>query len=146
VRVQCKTFDKIRKILLSEEKKQKTFMSPLAPIRPGPGSLHERRRKSLLVLFFRKEHLPYFNQLSWLAFFGGTYLGWHLPCRRLKHKLSEPLGDLVGRDRRPPQLFHRPWPDAYMQQDRARQCQRLRERSIEARYTVATKGLRIAAG
>jgi hypothetical protein len=44
--------------LFSEEKKQKTFISPQLPIgRPRPGYIRERSNKSLLVLFFRKELL-----------------------------------------------------------------------------------------
>jgi hypothetical protein len=44
--------EKERKAFFSEEKKQKTFMSlQVARVRP-----RWRRSKSLLVLFFRKEH------------------------------------------------------------------------------------------
>jgi hypothetical protein len=44
-------------MFFSEEKNQKTFTSPLVqPIRPLPVSVRLRRMKSLLVLFFRKEH------------------------------------------------------------------------------------------
>jgi hypothetical protein len=49
-----------RKMFFSEEKNQKTFVSQQAEAyRPWPGSVRQRRRKSLLVLFFRKEHLAY---------------------------------------------------------------------------------------
>jgi hypothetical protein len=48
------------KAFFSEEKKQKTFISPPAPTsRPWPESWVQHRNKSLLVLFFRKEHLSY---------------------------------------------------------------------------------------
>jgi hypothetical protein len=47
-----------RKAFFSEEKKQKTFsFQQLATWRPWPGSCRRRGNKSLLVLFFRKEHL-----------------------------------------------------------------------------------------
>jgi hypothetical protein len=47
----------VRKDFFSEEKKQKTFiLQQVQPIRPWPGSVRWRRIKSLLVLFFRKEH------------------------------------------------------------------------------------------
>jgi hypothetical protein len=46
------------RIFFSEEKKQKTFMSSQLPIEwPWRASRRERRNKSLLVLFFRKEQL-----------------------------------------------------------------------------------------
>jgi hypothetical protein len=51
-----------RKVFFSEEKKQKTFNSPPLPAyRPWPDRLRQRRIKSLLVLFFRKEQscLPF---------------------------------------------------------------------------------------
>jgi hypothetical protein len=44
------------RVFFSEEKKQKTFVSPQLQLgRPWPGSCRRRRDKSLLVLFFRKE-------------------------------------------------------------------------------------------
>jgi hypothetical protein len=46
------------RFFFSEEKKQKTFISQQLSIGgPRPGSCRERRNKSLLVLFFRKELL-----------------------------------------------------------------------------------------
>jgi hypothetical protein len=48
----------MRKVFFSEEKKQKTFISPWLPTRrPWPATLQLQGHKSLLVLFFRKEHL-----------------------------------------------------------------------------------------
>jgi hypothetical protein len=45
------------RVFFSEEKKQKTFISPQLPIgRPCPGYRRRRRNKSFLVLFFKKEH------------------------------------------------------------------------------------------
>jgi hypothetical protein len=45
------------RMFFSEEKNQKTFVSALAEgYRPWPDSGKRRRIKSLLVLFFRKEH------------------------------------------------------------------------------------------
>jgi hypothetical protein len=52
---------KKERFFFSEEKKQKTFISPqLLAGRPWPGSCRGRRDKNLLVLFFRKEHLSFF--------------------------------------------------------------------------------------
>jgi hypothetical protein len=49
-----------RRMFFSEEKNQKTFTPPqLHFCRSGPPTSNARRSKSLLVLFFRKEHLPY---------------------------------------------------------------------------------------
>jgi hypothetical protein len=49
----------LKKSFFSEEKKQKTFVPPQLPTgSPWHGSIGKRRNKSLLVLFFRKEHLP----------------------------------------------------------------------------------------
>jgi hypothetical protein len=47
----------LRKVFFSEEKKQKTFIFPLAQM-SGHGFQVGRRRenKSFLVLFFKKEH------------------------------------------------------------------------------------------
>jgi hypothetical protein len=46
-------------MFFSEEKNQKTFISSLYQFcRPSPGSASLRGRKSLLLLFFRKEDLP----------------------------------------------------------------------------------------
>jgi len=46
------------RLFFSEEKNQKTFISALyPPLRPSPGSMDLRNRKSLLLLFFRKEDL-----------------------------------------------------------------------------------------
>ncbi len=46
-----------RKSFFSEETKQRTFkFAPAEACRPWPGSWERRRSKSLLVLFFRKEH------------------------------------------------------------------------------------------
>jgi hypothetical protein len=46
-----------RKVFFSEEKKQKTFMmAPADRSRPWPDRWNQPRIKSLLVLFFRKEH------------------------------------------------------------------------------------------
>jgi hypothetical protein len=45
-------------VFFSEEKNQKTFISPPLPrSRPWPVRLRQRRDKSLLLLFFRKEDL-----------------------------------------------------------------------------------------
>jgi hypothetical protein len=45
------------RMFFSEEKNQKTFISGGVPtLRPNPGSIRWRKDKSLLVLFFRKEH------------------------------------------------------------------------------------------
>jgi hypothetical protein len=45
------------KFFFSEEKKQKTFTSPPLPrSRPWPVGFRSAQNKSLLVLFFRKEH------------------------------------------------------------------------------------------
>jgi mono/diheme cytochrome c family protein len=47
----------VRKVFFSEEKKQKTFIFSARPTGPAMASLVDgRRTKSLLVLFFRKEH------------------------------------------------------------------------------------------
>jgi hypothetical protein len=45
-------------MFFSEEKNQKTFNAPPpARSRPWPACVRWREHKSLLVLFFRKEHL-----------------------------------------------------------------------------------------
>jgi hypothetical protein len=50
---------KVRKPFFSEEKKQKTFIFQRVPrMRPWPDTWVQSRNKNLLVLFFRKEHLP----------------------------------------------------------------------------------------
>jgi hypothetical protein len=47
-------------VFFSEEKNQKTFDSaPADRSRPWPDRLHLLKNKSLLLLFFRKEVLPY---------------------------------------------------------------------------------------
>jgi hypothetical protein len=44
------------RMFFSEEKNQKTFISPPLPrSRPWPGYCRSARNKSLLLLFFRKE-------------------------------------------------------------------------------------------
>jgi hypothetical protein len=56
----------IGRVFFSEEKKQKTFISPQLPIgRPWPGTILGRRNKSLLVLFFRKEHSSFISTGNW---------------------------------------------------------------------------------
>jgi hypothetical protein len=48
------------RLFFSEEKKQKTFISPPLPLYPAMACIHPlAQNKSLLVLFFRKEHLSY---------------------------------------------------------------------------------------
>jgi hypothetical protein len=52
--------DRRSKVFFSGEKKQKTFVfAQLAVGWPWPGIRRSTRTKSLLVLFFRKEHLPF---------------------------------------------------------------------------------------
>jgi hypothetical protein len=49
------------RMFFSEEKNQKTFVSPLAArSRPWPPDVKLRENKSLLLLFFRKEGLALF--------------------------------------------------------------------------------------
>jgi hypothetical protein len=46
------------RLFFSEEKNQKTFISPPLPrSRPWPGPIRSAKQKSLLLLFFKKEGL-----------------------------------------------------------------------------------------